>query len=126
MADALKFTRDHLWLRVEDDRAHLGVSDHGQGQLGEVIALELPDIGDHLEKGQAFGEIESVRTVSELIAPASGVVTAINTELEDHPNMVNEDPYHEGWLVEFELADPSELDDLMDPDEYDEYVGEED
>src|SRR5437764_286718 len=85
MADALKFTEDHLWLRVEGNRAQLGISEYGQAELGEVIAVELPDVGDEVEKGEPFGELESVRTVSELLSPLTGTVTAINPELEDHP-----------------------------------------
>ena len=103
MAEALKFTPDHLWIRVEGRRAQLGVSDYGQSELGEVIGIELPEVGDELEKGEPFGELETVRTVSELVAPVSGVVTAINPELEDQPTIVNEDPYHGGWLVEVDL-----------------------
>lgn len=122
MADILKFTEDHLWLRVEGDRVQLGLSDFGQAELGEVIAVELPDINDEVEKGEPFGEVESVRTVSELVSPLSGTVTAINTELEDHPSIVNEDPYHEGWLVEIKLTDEAELEELMDADEYEEFT----
>src|SRR5215831_2051942 len=122
MADVLKFTEDHLWLRVEGNRAQLGISDYGQAELGEVIAVELPDVGDEVEKGESFGEVESVRTVSELLAPLSGTVTAINTELEDHPRIVNEDPYHEGWLVEIDMTDEAELEELMDSDEYEEFA----
>jgi len=122
MADTLKFTEDHLWVRVEANRAHVGISDYGQSELGEVIAVELPDVGDEVEKGESFGEVESVRTVSELLAPLSGTVTAINTELEDHPRIVNEDPYHEGWLVEIDMTDEAELEELMDSDEYEEFA----
>ncbi len=89
-----------------------------------MIAVELPDIGDTLEKGESFGEIESIKTVSDLIAPVSGTISAVNAELEDHPSLVNEDPYHEGWLVEIELSDWNEIEDLMDPDEYEEFAGE--
>ena len=122
MADDLKFSQDHLRVRIEGNRAHLGISEYGQVELGEVIAVELPDVGDEVEKGEPFGEIESVRTVSELLAPLSGTVVATNNELDDHPAIVNEDPYHEGWLVEIELADEAELEDLMDADEYEEYA----
>lgn len=122
MAETLKFTKDHLWVRVEGTRAHVGLSEYAQGGLGEIIAVELPDVGDELERREPFGELESVRTVSELAAPVSGTVTAINTDLEDHPTIVNEDPYHEGWLVEVELSNTEELEDLMDPDEYEEFV----
>src|SRR5262249_48850678 len=109
MADALKITADPLLLRGGGDRARVGLSEYGQAELGEVIAVELPDVGDEVEKGEPFGELESVRTVSELLSPLSGTVTAINTELEDHPAIVNEDPYHEGWLVEIKVADEAEL-----------------
>jgi glycine cleavage system H protein len=124
MADSLKFTEDHLWVRVEGRRAQVGLSEYAQDELGEVIAVELPDVGDILEKGESFGEIESVKTVSDLIAPVSGTISAVNAELEDHPSLVNEDPYHEGWLVELELSDKNEIEDLMDPDEYEEFAGE--
>jgi glycine cleavage system H protein len=122
MADSLKFTEDHLWIRVEGKRAQIGISEYGQTELGEVIAVEMPEVGDEMEKGEPFGEVESVRTVSELISPLSGAVTATNTEIEDHPRIVNEDPLHEGWLVEIEMADESELEDLMDLDEYEEFA----
>jgi len=122
MAEALKFTPDHLWIRIEGRRAQVGVSDYGQSELGEVIGIELPDVGDELEKGEPFGELESVRTVSELVAPVSGVVTAINPELEDQPTIVNEDPYHEGWLVEVELRNEEEIETLMETDEYESFA----
>jgi glycine cleavage system H protein len=124
MADSLKFTGDHLWVRIEGRRAQVGLSEYAQDELGEVIAVELPDVGDPLEKGESFGEIESVKTVSDLIAPVSGTVSAVNAELEDHPSLVNEDPYHEGWLVELALSDKNEIEDLMDPDEYEEFISE--
>src|SRR5207302_3118134 len=117
MAEALKFTEDHLWVRIEGNRAHLGISEYGQVELGEVIAVELPDVGDEVEKGEPFGEIESVRTVSELLAPLSGTIVATNNELDDHPAIVNEDPYHEGWLVEIELGGEAERGGLVDGDE---------
>jgi len=124
LADALKFTEDHLWVRVEGTRAQVGISEYGQSELGEVIAVEVPDVGDQIEKGEPFGEVETVRTVQELIAPLSGSVTAVNTELEDQPRLVNEDPLHEGWLIEIEISEESELEDLMELDEYEEFSGE--
>jgi glycine cleavage system H protein len=124
MADSLKFTEDHLWVRVEGRRAQVGLSDYAQDELGEVIAVELPDVGDTLEKGESFGEIESIKTVSDLIAPVSGTISAVNAELEDHPSLLNEDPYHDGWLVEIELSDRNEIEDLMDSDEYEEFASE--
>ena len=118
----LRFSNDHLWVRAEADRAQVGISDQGQDVIGEVIAVELPDVGDSIEKGEQFGELESVRTVHELVAPVSGTVRAVNGELEDHPSLANEDPYHEGWLIEVELADESELEDLMATEDYEEFV----
>jgi glycine cleavage system H protein len=118
----LRFSGDHLWVRAEADRAQIGISDQGQDSIGEIIAVELPDVGDSLEKGEAFGELESVRTVQELVAPVSGTVRAVNGELEDHPSLANEDPYHEGWLIEIELADENELEELMATEDYEEFV----
>lgn len=125
MADGLKFTEDHLWVRVQGKRAQVGLSEYLQDDLGEVIAIELPEVGDLIEKGESFGEIESVKMVSELIAPVSGTVSAVNVELEDHPALVNDDPYHDGWLLEVELRDKNELDELMDPEEYEEFAASE-
>ena len=118
----LRFSDDHLWVRAEADRAQIGISDPGQDSIGEVIAVELPDIGDPIEKGEPFGELESVRTVHELLAPVTGTVRAVNSELEDHPSLANEDPYHDGWLIEIELADEAELDGLMATEDYEEFV----
>jgi glycine cleavage system H protein len=118
----LRFSDDHLWVRAEADRAQVGISDQGQDAIGEIIAVELPDVGDSIERGEAFGELESVRTVHELIAPVSGTVRAVNGDLEDHPALANEDPYHEGWLIEVDLADETELDNLMATEDYEEFV----
>ena len=121
-ATVLRFSNAHLWVRADADRAQIGISDQGQDSLGEIIAVEFPDVGDAIEKGEAFGELESVRTVHELIAPVTGTVSAVNGELENQPSLANEDPYHEGWLIEVELADENELEDLMATEDYEEYV----
>jgi glycine cleavage system H protein len=118
----LGFTSDHFWVRASEDRAQIGLSDYGQGQAGEIIALELFEVGERIEKGEPFGEMESVRTVQELIAPVSGRVIATNTEVEESPCLANEDPYHDGWLIEVELANAEELDDLLGAAEYEEFV----
>lgn len=118
MAEHLKFTEDHLWVRVSGKRAQVGLSDYFQDELGEILTVELPDVGDVLERGESFGEIESVTTVTDLIAPISGTISATNSDLDDTPSLLNEDPYHEGWLLEIELSDKTELEELMDADEY--------
>ncbi len=118
----LRFTDDHFWVRVEDDLAQFGISELGQRRAGEFLAVELPDVGDRIERGEVCGELETSRTVQELRAPVSGTVAAINGELEEQPNLANEDPYYEGWLVEVELDDPDELDELLSTDEYEELV----
>jgi glycine cleavage system H protein len=120
----LRFSEDHLWVRAEGEGAQIGISDQGQNDLGEIIAVELPDIGDRIERGEPFGELESVRTVQELVAPVTGTVRAVNGELDDHPSLANEDPYHEGWLIEIEVTDEGELDDLMGSEEYEEFLAE--
>lgn len=122
----LRFTEDHLWVRAEADRAQIGISDPGQQELGEIIAVELPDVGDSIEKGESFGELESVRTVLELISPVNGTVRAVNGELDDNPSLANEDPYHEGWLIEVELADEKELDELLASEDYEELLANDD
>lgn len=123
MADTLKFTEDHLWVRVTGTRARIGLSDYLQEELGEIIGVELPDVGDEIEKDENFGEIESIQTVSDLLAPVSGVITAVNEDLEDQIGLLNEDPYQDGWLLEVKLADPDEVDDLMEREEYEEFAG---
>jgi len=122
MERELKVSRDHVWVGVEGQHAFLGLTNHAQMALRQIISVELPDVGDTVERGESFAEIESVRTVSELIAPVSGRVLAVNAELEGHPSIINEDPYDEGWLVEMRLKDDSEVNSLMDMDEYYHFV----
>jgi len=113
-------------VRARDENAEIGLSDYGQDKAGEIIALELPEVGDRIEKGEPFGEVESTRTIQELIAPVSGTVVATNTDLEDSPYLTNEDPYHDGWLIEVELADENQLDSLMEAEEYEAFIQNED
>lgn len=117
-AETVLFSTDDLWVRVEADRGQIGISDFCQARIGEVIGIELPDVGDVVERGEPFGQLESVRTLLDLIAPVSGTVVAINGELDDNPALTNEDPYHDGWLIEVELDDESELDALIGTEEY--------
>jgi len=122
MAEKLKFSDEHLWVRVEGDQVQVGLSDYLQNKLGEIIAVHLPDVGEEIERGEPLGELESTNEVHELISPVTGIVVGTNTELEDQPILANEDPYHGGWLIEVELRDEGEFDDLIDPDEYEELI----
>ena len=122
MEKDVKVSEKHIWVGVEDQDVQLGITNYIQGALGTVISVDLPDIGDKIEEGEAFAEIESVSTVHELISPVSGTVLAVNPHLEDHPSIINEDPYSDGWLIEVRLKDDSDLDTLMDMDEYYHFV----
>ncbi len=111
----LRYSRDHEWVRVEGGTtARVGITDYAQDQLGEVVYVELPAVGDEVRAGAAAAEVESTKSVSEVYVPVSGTVRAVNEVLADRPELVNQDPYGEGWLLELELADPSELDGLLD------------
>ena len=114
----VKVSEGHVWVGVEDQHARLGLTNFLQDALGVVISVELPDIGDQIEEGEIFAEIETASTVHELVAPVTGTVLAVNPHLEDHPAVINEDPYSDGWLIEVRLKDQAELDALMDMDEY--------
>ena len=118
----IRFSDEDLWVRGEADHVQVGLSDHGQDKLGEIIAVDLPEVGNSVERGEPFGELESVRTGLELISPVTGSVTAVNAELSDNPSLINEDPYHEGWLIEVALKDESELEELLGADEYEELI----
>jgi glycine cleavage system H protein len=118
----VKISDKHIWVGVEDQQVYLGLTNFIQAELGTVISVELPDVGDKIEEGEIFAELESVSTVHELESPVSGTVLSVNSDLESRPSMINEDPYNEGWLVEVRLTDYSELDALMDMDEYYHFV----
>jgi glycine cleavage system H protein len=122
MERILKVSQEHVWIGIEDEHVYMGVTNYGQGELGRVISVELPEVGDKVEKGEPFAELESSTTVDELIAPVSGTVIAINHELESHPSVINDDPYNDGWLIEVRLKDHSETKSLMDMDEYYHFV----
>jgi glycine cleavage system H protein len=118
----VKVSERHVWVGIEDQHARLGLTNYIQESLGKVISVELPDIGDKIEDGEIFAEIETVLTVQELVSPVTGTVLAVNPHLEDHPAVINEDPYSDGWLSEVRLKDPDEIDELMDMDEYYHFV----
>jgi glycine cleavage system H protein len=121
----LKYTRDHEWARVKGNRVTIGITDFAQDQLGDVVYVELPDLGDVVKKGEAFGVVESTKAVSDLFAPVSGKVVEVNDPLADAPETVNEDPYEEGWMIVVEVADPKDLGDLLDAPAYQKFVEEE-
>jgi len=118
----VKVSKQHVWVGGEDRHVHLGLTNYIQGALGSVLSVELPDVGDTIEAGEIFAEIESASTVHELVSPVTGKVMAVNSLLEDHPAIINEDPYSEGWLIEVRLKSEEELDSLMDMDEYYHFV----
>lgn len=120
--EVLKYTKEHEWARVEDDIVIIGITDYAQDALGEIVYIELPSEGDEITRGEPFGAVESTKSVSDLYAPISGEVVEVNEALLDSPEAINEDPYGEGWMIKVKPYDPSELDDLMDSDEYTEFI----
>jgi glycine cleavage system H protein len=120
--EELKYTEEHEWVLVEDDIATIGITDFAQDQLGDVVFVELPEVGDNIEAGATFGVVESVKAVSDVYAPVSGEVVEINEDLPDEPETLNNSPYDAGWMVKVKLSDPSALDELMDVAAYQEFV----
>jgi glycine cleavage system H protein len=120
----LRYTREHEWARRKGNQIVVGITDFAQDQLGDVVYVELPDVGDPVKKGDAFGVVESTKAVSELFAPITGKVVEVNDPLSDAPETINEDPYEEGWMIVIEPSDPSELDALMDVKAYKAFVEE--
>ncbi|PQJ43226.1 glycine cleavage system protein H [Vibrio campbellii] len=119
MDKTLKFTDSHEWVRDNGDgTATIGISEHAQEMLGDVVFVDLPDVEDEVEAGESFSLVESVKAASDIYSPITGEVVEINEELEDSPELINEEPYEGGWIVKVKLSDPSELDDLKDAEEY--------
>ena len=112
------YTEDHEWARPEGDKIKAGISDYAQDQLGDIVFVELPEVGDTFEAGEEFGTVESVKAVSELYMPVGGEILAINLDLEESPELVNESPYNDGWMIEVKPGDPAELDALMTSNTY--------
>jgi glycine cleavage system H protein len=118
----LRYTKSHEWVRIEGDTATLGITDHAQEELGDVVFVELPDEGATFDAGESFGTVESVKAVSDLYTPVGGDIVEVNSALEDAPENINEDPYGEGWIVKLRTSDEA---DLLSPEEYEKVVAEE-
>lgn len=121
--DELKYTRDHEWVRDNGDGTlTVGITDFAQGELGDIVFVELDPEGTEVEREEVFGTVEAVKTVSDLFAPVTGDITAVNERLEDEPELVNDDPYGEGWMIKMEPSDPSQLKELMSAEDYEEII----
>jgi glycine cleavage system H protein len=121
----LKYSKEHEWVATEESVATIGITDHAQEQLGEIVYIELPSVGEKVSKDDPFGVVESVKAVSDIYAPVSGTVVEVNEDLPESPEVVNEDPYGDGWLIKVKVSDPADFEDLMDNDEYSELVARE-
>ncbi len=119
----LKYTKDHEWVRIEGDTATVGITDFAQGELGDIVYVEVETLDETLDKEEVFGTVEAVKTVSDLFLPLSGEIIAFNEALEDEPEKVNSDPYGEGWMIKIKFSDASEVEDLLSDAEYKELVG---
>ena len=121
----LRYSKEHEWVKVEGDKVRIGISDFAQEELGDIVFVELPEVGDTITADEPFGSVESVKTVSELYAPISGTVVEVNGDLDDNPEYVNESPYEKAWMVVIEPDDASEVENLMTAEQYEEMVNEE-
>ena len=119
----LKYTKDHEWLRIEGDNAHVGITEFAQGELGDIVFVDVDTQGETLEKEEVFGSVEAVKTVSDLFMPINGEVLLFNKKLEDEPELINSEPYEEGWIIKIAISDVAELDELLDALAYQELVG---
>ena len=116
------YTREHEWVRIEGNTAEIGITYHAQKALGDIVFVELPEIDDEIDSGDEFGSVESVKAVSSLFMPVSGRITAVNTELKDSPELINEECYDDGWMIRVELIKPDESADLLSAEEYEEFL----
>jgi glycine cleavage system H protein len=121
----LKFSKEHEWVAAEGPVATVGITDHAQEQLGEIVYIELPSVGEKVSKDDPFGVVESVKAVSDIYAPVSGTVVEVNEDLPESPEVVNEDPYGDGWLIKVKVSDPADFDDLMEGEEYEDMIARE-
>ena len=119
----LKYTTDHEWVRIEGDMAFIGITDYAQGELGEIVYVDVPTEGETVAAGEVSGSIEAVKTVADLLMPIEGEVVELNAALEDQPELVNNDPYGEGWIIKVKMADPAKVETLMDAAAYSSFLG---
>ena len=119
----LKYSKDHEWLRVEGNNAYIGITEFAQGELGDIVFIDIDTEGEELEKEEVFGSVEAVKTVSDLFMPINGEVLEFNNKLEDEPELINSAPYGDGWIIKISVSNERELDDLLDADAYKELVG---
>lgn len=123
--DNYRYSKEHEWLLVEGDQATVGITHHAQDQLGDIVYVELPDVGETFDQGDEFGSVESVKAVAEVFMPIAGEILEVNAALEDGPEAVNQEPHGDGWLIKVRIADPAELEGLMDHEAYQNFVNEE-
>ncbi|MCL2651203.1 MAG: glycine cleavage system protein GcvH [Candidatus Azobacteroides sp.] len=119
----LKYTNDHEWIRVEGNAAYIGITDYAQSELGEIVFVDVPTVGETLDKAGVFGSIEAVKTVSDLLMPVAGEVSEVNPDLEDHPELINSDPYGKGWIIKIENSNVDSINGLMNSGEYRTFIG---
>ena len=119
----LKYTEDHEWIRIEGDTAIIGITEHAQNELGDIVYVDINTVGEALGKGDVFGSVEAVKTVSDLFIPVAGTVLEVNEELDAEPELVNSDPYGRGWMVKISLATPGDEDGLLSAEQYQEFIG---
>ena len=119
----LKYTKDHEWISIDGDSATIGITDYAQGELGDIVYVEIESLGEQLDKEEIFGSVEAVKTVSDLFLPVSGEITEMNEGLEDNPELINDDPYGKGWIIKMKISDQNELSDLLSANAYKELIG---
>jgi len=121
--ESLKYTKDHEWIKIEDDVATVGITEFAQGELGDIVYVDIESVDETIDINEVFGSVEAVKTVSDLFMPLSGEVIAFNEDLEDTPEKVNSDPYGDGWMIKIQISDSSQIDDLIDAAAYKEIIG---
>ncbi len=122
--EELKYSKDHEWVRVEGDIAVVGITDYAQSELGDIVYVELPEVGTKVQKGDTVATVEAVKTAADVYSPVSGEVVEVNSALEEHAELINKDPYGEGWIVKIKMSNPDELNELLSAEEYKKLIGE--